>query len=183
MRAVSRTYPKGTDADPAAAERERIRVLTRELHEAAQEARAAARELRAERAAAVADGRAAIDAYVVQHTTELGGTLRTITGQLNAMYEGFLARLAEVADADMDPAGVEEFMTLSVLRATRRPEFISRVVEAIAGEINADHALVTSHPALTPRRGGGEVLVATPEALAAFRARGGDPGIVIDART
>lgn len=186
---MSRTYPRGAESDPLAAEREQMRAITRQLHEAAQDARAAARELRAERAAAgpdiVTETKAAaqmailaIDGHVVGRLTELREQLDVVTG----LRDSFLARLAELADTELDQKGMEDFMAGAVLHAVRSPEFISRVVEVIAGEINADPSLVTSHMITLPSRAG-EVLVGTPEMLAAFRRSGGDPGIVIDART
>jgi hypothetical protein len=186
---VSRTYPKAAEIDAQAAERERMRAITRELHEAAQDARTAARELRAERAAAAAAaavdaGRLtalateAIDKHVSKRGLELAQLQQTIIDTLNSMYEGFLERLGELADTEMDQEGIETFMAAAVLRATRTAEFVARVVEAVAEEIKADPALCTPAP-----RGAGRVYVGTADAIQAFVRAGGDPGVVLDART
>lgn len=190
MRAVSRTYPKNAEIDPQAAERERNRAITRELHEAAQDARAAARELRAERAAEAAGAEAvaealaesatdAIDAHATRRTIELTELQQRIINQLNELYDSFLARLAELSDNELDREGIEAFMTAAVLRACRTREFVARVVNAVAEEIAAEPSLCT--PAA--RRMPGEVLVGTASDLAAFRRAGGDPGYVLDLRT
>jgi hypothetical protein len=181
MRKLSRTYPAAAEANSAAAERERMRAQTRELHEAAQDARAAARELRAERTAAAAAAEtdaiacaaiacAAIDTHLTEQLTEMAAQTVAIT----ELRDSFLARLAELADTDLDQKGMETFMTEAVLRAVRTPEFISRVVDAVSEEIAASPALCSTRK--------GQVLVATPDALAAFRAAGGDPGYVLDMR-
>jgi hypothetical protein len=167
-----------------------MRAITRELHEAAQDARAAAREMAAERerfaAAILAETSAAaqmailaIDGHVAQHSAQINDQLLAIIAQLDELYNSFLKRLGELADTEMDTEGIETFMAAAVLRACRTPEFIARVVEAVADEINNDHSLVTRHVA--PAKGG-QVIVATPDALDAFRRAGGNPGIVIDMR-
>jgi hypothetical protein len=193
MHSVSRTYPKGTDADPAAAERERMRALARELHEAAQDARDAARELRAERAATtpqiVTETKAAaqmailaIDGHVAHRSALMSEQAAGITEQLSELYNSFLTRLGELADNELDQEGIEAFMTAAVLRATRSAEFITRVVNAVAEEISGEPSLCTP-TGWSPTRQRGQVFVGTPDGLAAFRAAGGDPGFVLDART
>lgn len=187
---MSRTYPRGAQSDPVAAERERNRVITRELHEAAQDARSALRELRAERAAETARADALanafadraineIDAHAARRTAELTELQHLIIGRLNELYDSFLARLAELSDNELDREGIEAFMTAAVLRACHTREFVARVVEAVAEEIAAEPSLCT--PAA--RRMPGEVLVGTASDLAAFRRAGGDPGYVLDLRT
>ena len=186
---MSRTYPKGADVDPAAAERERARALTRELHEAIKGAREAARELAAERArfaaAVTAEASAAaqmaifaIDAHIAGRGDELARMHTEIIDTLTGLYDGFLKRLGELADNDLDQEGIETFMAAAVLRAVRTPEFIARVVDAVAEEIAAE----PSQGVPQDRFPGGQVIVATGDQLDAFRRAGGNPGVVIDMR-
>jgi hypothetical protein len=167
-----------------------MRAMTRELHEAAQEARAAARELRAERAAEVAGAEAVagalaaraideIDAHAARRTAELTELQQTIINGLNELYDSFLARLAELSDNELDQEGIKAFMTTAVLRACHTREFVARVVEAVAEEIAAEPSLCTPAARSMP----GEVLVGTASDLAAFRRAGGDPGFVLNLRT
>lgn len=187
MRAVSRTYPRTAATDTVAAERERTRAMTRELHEAAQDARSAVRELREERAkfeaAVMAEASAAaqmailaIDTHCIARSAELAETQHEILTTLTGLYDGFLKRLGELADNDLDQEGIETFMAAAVLRATRTPEFIRRVVDAVAEEIAAD-------PSLGTPGGNGGVLIGTADALRSFVQRGGNPGVVLDMRT
>jgi hypothetical protein len=176
--------PQTAQSATEAAERERLRAMTRELHEAAKDARAAARELRAERDATAAAAAAAVDAYVTGSTEALRATIAETRATVEAGHAQFIARLAELADTELSEEGMQAFMTKSVMVAVRAPEFVGLVVDAIADEIARDPLLMNTDRRRRMRAAaGGGVLVGTMDELSAFVRSGGDPGIVLDART
>lgn len=127
-------------------EREQLRALTRELHEAVQDARAAARELR--------------------------GARQETEAACSAMVETALERLDK-------RAGERLAETITALSGHTREEFPSWLVSRVTKEL---YELATTDPAPDVPANRPQVYVATPASLAAFRAAGGNPGIVIDAR-
>jgi hypothetical protein len=181
---MSRTYPRASRSDTEAAERERLRAMTRELHEAAQNARDALRELNAGHAAAAAAAAAAVDAKVADSARALRQTIADVRATVEKGHADFIARLAELADTELSEEGMQAFMTKSVMAAVRASDFIALVVDAIADEIARDPLLMnTARRQRLRAAGGGGVLVGTMDELSAFVRAGGDPGIVLDART
>lgn len=190
---MSRTYPKGGDVDPAVAERERLRQQTRELHEAAQGARDAARELRAALAEVDKTAEATILRVIKPLCNEVAESVGKMLPAIEARVDVTIGHLQEITEICIDKVQELEATTVARmagfedLEATQQ-HINKEINEAIAGlardqEFVAD---VASH--LNPRvrfaqNGSPQIRVMTPESLNSFTAAGGDPGLVIDGRT
>lgn len=147
-------------------ERELMRQLARELHEAAQDARDAARALAAERKE-VADCvlnnfQPIIDSYQKQLQGHLDGQIEYLNGAVRKIHDSIHQSFA----AYMGASTPAEIMDLVV--AQLQGVVLGELKKAIALEFNA--------------RNMPEIHVATLGGLEGFVAAGGDPGIVLDGR-
>ena len=166
--------PKGAPASPEE-ERAQLRQLTRELHEAAQDARDAARELRTARAETVAG----VDATLVSHTRatldELSGTFRESREILQQFQETVAVKTEEAVTAIEDNharlAGFEDRMEFA--------RFL--VMEVFESLVHDPHFIRDVGAAMRQVSAPPQIQVGTRDQLAAFIAAGGDPGVIIDA--
>lgn len=191
---------KGAPADPAA-EREQLRQLTRELHEAAKDARAAAKELRAARQDIDEAAGAAVDQSVIPYLViardHITAEQQRLASDIQKVGAEFAAQFRELAGAKTST----EFM--NALSAKLQPTITAAIVETIAellpevARVEIERITGGSKQLHTTRRAfeafmaqadshlrhdDPQVIVATKDALDAYVAAGGDPGIVIDMR-
>lgn len=187
MRAVS-GKPKGP-ATPEE-EREQLRQLTRELHEAAQDARDAEKRLRAARREIATETVAAIEAMVDLHQEELARIIRenyaavqrTLEEQEQHTREHYAELLGrDGADLIARTCGMILHLTVPAITA----DGWVRELSAIAAQHERTGCTCTGCLVMTKAAAdgaGGAVLAATADGLAEYIAAGGDPGVVIDAR-
>lgn len=169
---MSRTYPKSGDSDPAAAERAQLRQFTRELHEAAQNAREAARELAAARgdtektAAAVIDqviethvnkNLADLHVHLLEQTAILNQRIDTVANEAQAAIDKIEdvakrteARLAGYSDADEVTAMLMKGINGAVRDLSTEVLFIDDVARCLAEHFDA---VVSGKGAVLKRRG------------------------------
>lgn len=166
---------------PASPQEERalLRQLTRELHEAAQGARDAARDLRAARAETV-DGATAAVAVVIDAGL---GILSDEFRRSRETLESFKAIVAQKTTEAVEAIEDNHARLMKFEDSTALARYI--VTEVFHGlAANPDFVRDVGHAMDDVRTGRnrGQVLVGTQEQLEAFVARGGDPGFVLDAR-
>lgn len=201
---------KGAPKSPEE-ERAELRQLTRELHEAAQDARGAARELRAEREKAAGIIEDMITELVVplvnEAVTEINGhfnagvlaaqgkfaevdeTLlkmvrdaRECAGLIEKKAMDVEARLAGFSSREDALAVLQGSIAGTIATLAREEVFISDVAAKIAESVGT--MMDVKHPRELQhmkRKRHGQILVATEEGLADYVAAGGDPGIVLRA--
>jgi hypothetical protein len=185
--------PKNAPKDPAE-EREQLRQLTRELHEAAQHARDAARELRDARQQVAASAIAAAVETINRHQELIGQVItanyeavqRTIENQERQTREHYAALLGtDGAELILRTCGQVLHLSVPTITAEAWMEQIRNVAAQhertgchCTGCLTAGRA--APRPAGAPR---GQILVGTAESIADYIAKGGDPGIVLDARS
>jgi len=148
-------------------EREQLRQLTRELHEAAQDARAAARELRDRRREIAEDLTTRFQPVITKYQKEL---------------QDFVNRQVELLSNDV--LGIEGRIqqTFAVfMGATTPAQLMDLIIEQTAQVVVKEMRSIALQQHAAPSRT--EVRVGTQEQLDAFIAGGGDPGIVLDARS
>jgi hypothetical protein len=162
-------------------EREQLRQLTRELHEAAQGARDAARDLRAARKEITAETGAAVRQMTEERWAELALYFDERWDDMNRVI-GSGERQTREHYAEMLRADGRELILRTcamVLHLSIPGVTVDGWLQQIA-EDTANHRLrgcsctgcLVADPA--------QVMVATRESLDAFIAAGGDPGFVID---
>lgn len=186
---MSRTYPKGGDVDPAVAERERMRQQTRELHEAAKDARDAARDLRAVRDQIARNAEAIIDSKLEELRQWIVAQSEQVCNQVNGVSASATEALDHIADValrteariagykDQHEVGetVNRGIRQTIAELSTSQQFIDDVAAVVAEAVGSSFQRVVGRH--------GEVLVGTYEQMREFRRAGGDPGIVLDART
>jgi hypothetical protein len=164
---------KGAPTDPEA-ERELLRQLTRELHEAAQDARDAARVLRAERAEAAAligDQAVGLVNPIIEemnrHIKDAEGNLVSQMIEIEKLVTDKFAVFTGMADF----AEMQTFLAKSITDELNRREYVETITSGLLRRMKAS------------RQGGGaEIKVATAAQLEAYILAGGDPGVVLDLR-
>lgn len=205
---------KRAAADPAA-EREQLRQLTRELHEAAQHAADERRSLAAQHAEIIGGVKSHTESLLDQQTTAVKAALavqmaevqRWITSAETQIREGFAA---EMAAADATSVVLRTCAMILHLSAPELSvdEWIANLQD-VAGmhtvtgctclgcvaitmaktgkldprDLRRPYIRAAAKLAATVDDGAGEIMVATPEGLAAYKAAGGrPPDLIIDAR-
>lgn len=175
---MSRGKPRhGAPPDAAAAEREEMRQLTRELHEAAQAATAAARQVAAERRAIVDDLGTRFQPVIDAYQRELQGHIDKQMSKMVVDTQTLQREIQEKVATWLGASSPEDLMDL-ILRQTG-----DRVLEELGAAMASRDISLTREgqvevTARQARRG--QVLVGTREQLDAYIAEGGDPGIVFD---
>jgi hypothetical protein len=168
---------KGAPASPEE-ERAQLRQLTRELHEAAQDARDAARELRTARDGVREAAKTAVAEYANGGIEILAKTFRESRETLKH-FEKTVAEKTDKAIKDIEDnharlAGFKNseefarFLVKEIFESLVHEPYFIRDVAAATQQISQ----ISQPP---------QIQVGTREQLAAFIAAGGDPGIIIDA--
>lgn len=178
---------KGAAATPEE-EREQLRQLTRELHEAAQDARDAERRLRAARKE-IADGaEAVIEETVNRHQIEIDAVIkqnyatvqRTLEVQERETREHYTELLGQDgADLIARVCGMILHLTVPTITVDNWIKELSNIAAQHAVTGCSCLGCLAMTKATAPAV---DILVATPEGLRDFRAAGGDVGFVIDMR-
>ena len=157
-------------------EREQLRQLTRELHEAAKDARAAARELR--------DARGSVTDTAERYIIGIVETrVQEINRQIDRQAEQLFDSIADIGDkieekhaqllGFADAGQLLEWLAARIVAQLNEPAFLDKVARRVqtGKRLKVDRARPDS-----------QIMVMTPESLREFTAAGGDPGIIIDAR-
>jgi hypothetical protein len=155
--------PKRAPATPEE-EREQLRQLTRELHEAAQAARDAARELRGQRH---------------QIAEDLATQFRPVIAQFQEQLQKFTNHQIDLLSKDIRDIERHIQQAFAELMHAATPEqLMDMIIEQTKNVVLGELRSITGQQ----HAASGQVLVGTQEQLDSFLANGGDPGIVLDAR-
>jgi hypothetical protein len=177
---------KGAPRDPQE-EREQLRQLTRELHEAAQAANDAARELREARASVRGKVEDTITAFLEEAVAEVN---RRVYDEAERVVQSFAdagKKIEERHAALLEFESAQDMMTYIVNKMMadfRSEEFLAM----LAGHVEAQVVLspgnkgLQGHLSMSLTNGPAPIMVGTAEQVSAYRAAGGDPGIVLDMR-
>jgi hypothetical protein len=164
---------KGAPATPAE-ERAQLRQLTRELHEAAQDARAVLRELQAARAETTEGIKRTINAIVNATADDLNDGFRRASDSLEHFEKVVDEKTAAAVQAiENNHAKLAGFKDSTELARYLVREIYHALAEDPTFARDVGRGMAQASPP--------QVMVGTRDQLAAFVAAGGDPGYVIDA--